>query len=844
MRASFGLCMAAGLMVGAAAAPGADEPIDANVVMVLKGAVDLGEAGKRDLDLEFQVRKGGWLKWCRGRTPRMGQGRHAGTIRDASIRNLTGRFTVEVQVKRDFWVDRGGLGTYTIELKASPDGKDVFGTYSGTFALMSQPKPAAPPRHRAPAIVEPANQPKGPLPPWLKGKKRAPAPAPAAPADQAPGKTGPAGKKPSGTKVSGEAVGTVIPAWPEAVAGHVPPQPGEHPRLIFRKADVAKLRKQAATPVGEAIMARFMKVIDYTAHNGSHKFDSWPGIGYGFAYQMTGDKKYAEKARQLMEAKFFVRQVLRGQDIHEAPQLQGLALTFDLCYDAWDEAFRTKCIDEIWQRSLECIYGTADGRTMGGLNLAYWSNHNGIRVAGAGLGALAVWQEKTSAGVVLGEQALAVADEAAYDAVGWLRDGCGGGAWFMEGLFYKGMTLVRGLAHFLHAYPVAMGQRIAAGMHSDSLIAGHFLEAAPGQVAVGTGRGGGLQGGSGIDSDSWAELIWTVGLGFVPADMLPGVKYLYTRSVGAKGDGSFGLQRACYAPYLLTCYPFDVAEKPPGESLRWISPDPVNGHWVFRPTWKDGQDIVMSWNMLTGVRGSCHYERVGPALHWELAGFGQKWFGGQFQPVVKGKEGVLAKDPVGAGLLGWRMEGRTAVIAFDLTPAYMPLLEVKRGDQTPRDVLARKAGGFRAVSVPAAPGLRVDMGISGVRHVAVDCSGASGAPLLVAVVDVIEVRDSADAKPRPAEIVWRLPLTGGGLSGEDNPFTVSKGGATLSGVVLGGSAAGRGGERECKDGKVLAVWTLQKGSAPAVAVEGQGPGAKVRIGKRTVRFDGKTIVLE
>ena len=30
--------------------------------------------------------------------------------------------------------------------------------------------------------------------------------------------------------------------WPSEIKGFVPPQPGEHPRLLFRKTDLAKLR--------------------------------------------------------------------------------------------------------------------------------------------------------------------------------------------------------------------------------------------------------------------------------------------------------------------------------------------------------------------------------------------------------------------------------------------------------------------------------------------------------------------------------------------------------------------------------------------------------------------------
>ena len=42
-------------------------------------------------------------------------------------------------------------------------------------------------------------------------------------------------------------------AWHVSVAGHVPVAAGEHPRLLFRRADLPALRAKADTPEGRAI---------------------------------------------------------------------------------------------------------------------------------------------------------------------------------------------------------------------------------------------------------------------------------------------------------------------------------------------------------------------------------------------------------------------------------------------------------------------------------------------------------------------------------------------------------------------------------------------------------------
>src|SRR5687767_3459428 len=44
--------------------------------------------------------------------------------------------------------------------------------------------------------------------------------------------------------------------WLAPVPGFVAPQPGEHPRLSFRKADLPPLKQRTGTPEGRAIVKR------------------------------------------------------------------------------------------------------------------------------------------------------------------------------------------------------------------------------------------------------------------------------------------------------------------------------------------------------------------------------------------------------------------------------------------------------------------------------------------------------------------------------------------------------------------------------------------------------------
>lgn len=825
MKRMVCMVLMACIAAGAAGAAGLD---NCNVELELKHAASHDGEARNRLTLELAIRDGKFLPdfvWGRGQ----GQGRHVGVITSSQITGDKAALELDLTVKRDLWM-RGGKGHYKIEFALDPDAGRLSGKHEGKFTVMQRPAPNIRRKRRErPKAVRPD------VPPELQKIL--------AVARSKPKETG----TKSGVMrdvfelakldVNGTVSGRVIDPWPENVEGHAPVQPGEHPRLIFRKADLPELKRRAATPEGKAIMKRLLEVLDYKAHDTSFKFDSWPGIGLGFAYQMTGERKYADRARDLIKAKFFDRGAYGGQDIHHGPQAQGLALTFDLCYDGWDEEFRTRCVDELWTRARECATGTFHGRGMGGMNLAYWSNHNGIRQAGAGLAALAVLYEKTSDGTILGDEALAIADEAAWDQRGWVRDGCGGGSWCMEGMFYKWMTMVRGLAHYFRAYRLVRGWEINAGSLGDSLVVGHFLEAAPGSL---------LDSRMGIDSDSLVEMIWTMGFAMVPEDVKPGVKYLMDRSVGLQGNGTFGLERAPYAAYLMSLYPFETEAKHPSECFPWVSPDPVNGHWVFRPTWKDKNDILMTWNMLSHPRGSCHYERVGPVLHWRLRGFGQTWMSGRYQPTVKGKESALVEATVGTRFVDWEPGDRTAIITFDVDPGYMPLIPRARGDTRSMAEKARSVGGFRAVRQTYG-GYHADHGVRARRHVAVDCSGVSGAPLLLALVDDIGVAASPEAEPEPAEFTWRLPLDGGGgeLAAEELTFKLTKGEATLSGVLLGGEPLDpKTASARVTGGRSLAVLTLQPGPAPAVKIQGEGISATVTVGKRNVRFDGKRLRLE
>ena len=96
--------------------------------------------------------------------------------------------------------------------------------------------------------------------------------------------------------------------WPADVKGFVPPAPGEHPRLLFRKSDLPELRKRAATP---EVRAKFMKVFQayqdvIEAHKVDDLMDSQPTKGNKFGGLSTIEEKAFGNIEKIGKACRFV----------------------------------------------------------------------------------------------------------------------------------------------------------------------------------------------------------------------------------------------------------------------------------------------------------------------------------------------------------------------------------------------------------------------------------------------------------------------------------------------------------------------------------------------------------
>ena len=805
-----------------------------------------------ELELEFPVENGNWPETGWGYAMHLGRGQHQARILKNETEENTRRLTIEMDVCPDNW-RVGGWAAYEIEI--TRNGNEFSGTFKGRCWRG------------------------GPL---LGGAHRQmPACLKAGGARLRDGTAARRALKESGKcmEIQGAVRGYAGPAWPGSTPGHKRPAPGEHPRLAFRKHDIPRLRKLARdTPEGKAILARALAVLG-RGGGGTDKFTTWPAVGYGFAYVMTGKPEYAREARRIVHETILANPAGRQgrgsvQDIHHGPRLQGLALAFDLCYDGWDEDFRLRCIDEIQRRTWELRLGEFEGKRMSGYNPNPWSNHNAIRVSCAGLGALAVLDEMNSLGKVM-EDAEAIADLMAWEAREHFRTAMGGGAYCMEGSYYKVMTLQRGFAHFPPAYENVLGRKVDAGPYGDFDMTGYFIEGKPGSLVPG------------LD-----PVLWSVGLHTVPDDMLPGVKWAFDRAVGLKGDKSFGIAKGIHAPFIMANYPYDVEEKHPGDCFRWMSPDPRKGHWVFRPTLRDKNDIMLVLNMKSeNLRASWAAARSGTHCMFDLWGFGRQWLGGRYLVRLYSTPG--GNKHQGGVITSWQATpDRTCVMNWNMDRAYYE--DVNRKLVEDPVAHARKKNG----KLVTTPGWyeQIDYGTRATRSMAVDCSGASGAPLLVALVERVDVPEAKAAKPAgtgksstktaapagsnedalrdlfmketgiqvrtmnegggkraeappDATTRWSLPMPPGKVPPmvriEGNRFKLGySSGPTIAGVFTGPVKL-RSDVVMCDGkGEYFCVFTLQDKEPPFMLVEGEGIDAVVRVGNRTVRYDGKSLVLE
>ena len=592
--------------------------------------------------------------------------------------------------------------------------------------------------------------------------------------------------------------------WPARVDGWDAVQPGEHPRLLFRREDVALLRQRALSPPARDILARLRTLLNgsngetlplfYNASTNAYAEDRpvlaaedggsagtpaepVPGLGmplgsytighvagYGLLFQLTGERKYADLGRRCFE------QALDGARDRDgryawrhpaAPPYAGAtlgwyALGYDLCYEGWEPAFRTKIAAAI-QNYSGGLFMTLDDLAAGRPHRPD-RYHFPAEVGGAAMALLAV---RGDAGVDARtvDPLLAVAAtntlltlRLGFGRSGLFREGHGAGDLAANTVFVPALQAWRGAGGLDFIAPRPNAPDIALLMAYELLPrngqlhrpyrSGGYGDAFGTEIFDRLSLAGGGQFAQGfglLQPGQASALLWTYREVVEPAEQagipLPDGTIVSRAALRLRPDEK--TFDAVVYPHraVLAFLNWPRLDRPrnPGEILpRYLAGD---GYFVFRNRWRDAGDSVVA------VRAAAH------------------------EPILLCSHGLSA--------ICGRMPGSNA------------------------SLLETRPDGSAVIGSTI-----VD------SHVAIDFSGLSGAEVLVVVV-------GRGIAPGERQAPAQAPAAAG-------DYTVNQ-------TVI-----------DNLHSRQARVCTLQNGSPPAVRREGD----QLHIGGRTVRFNGMRLFLE
>ncbi|MFW5841563.1 MAG: hypothetical protein ACOCZE_13350, partial [Planctomycetota bacterium] len=321
-------------------------------------------------------------------------------------------------------------------------------------------------------------------------------------------------------------------------------------------------------------------------------------------------------------------------------------------------------------------------------------------------------------------------------------------------------------------------------------------------------------------------------------------------------------------------YPLEMTPAPVGKNLPLVWQAPDLGYYAIRSGWdKDAfiAQVFLKSQIISGWNGA-------NAGTFRLRGLEQNWATGtsdrvrnrQNENVVWLPEGDL-NDGGRAFLRHLEMDpkARTMVISADLDELY------SRKER----FWYSKYGHLRFPVVNSDEPLPPPSNITGMRSLAFDFSGASGAPCLFAVVDKIE-----GGKDYTRQWLFQPPAPEGKtkkgenllkqiVSTRDDGFSIApeKSDATLSGTFAYPEKVSVHTDPMIRE--IIKKWGKAQGTKlkfvidairvpgedhfffvgtvvpagtehPKVDVKGSGLEARVTVGRRTVRFDGEKILLD
>lgn len=397
----------------------------------------------------------------------------------------------------------------------------------------------------------------------------------------------------AGAATPAEGAGAVAD-WSVPVPGWTAPLADEHPRLIFRKSEIARLRERAKSAEGAVIMKRLDGLLQ-------GKLTTWHPAGWAFRYVVTGDAADAAKAKECAEQ-------LMGGAANPDPRYHfakpngqlragatnaALAFAYDMAFDGWDPAFRQRVATTIQDYPMlaEIVRSPRHGPGC---------NHFGAHQGGSAVALLGIrgdsgvdsaradqWLEKLVAGV---------RREIAH--------GYGERGYYYEGHQCGRISGNTGVIPFLIAYRNAAGRDLVSPRSNARWIAGRmiweFTRSAKGYQDLERGmyarnfprgtqlseNGDFAQGFAIVAPEHRAELLWT---------------YNHMIQPGTPAERDYDVtQYPLHAAFALAHWPIGEQERDPDEKLAKVFHDPGPNYLIFRNGWTGGEEDVI----VTALLGS------------------------------------------------------------------------------------------------------------------------------------------------------------------------------------------------------------------------------------------------
>jgi hypothetical protein len=612
--------------------------------------------------------------------------------------------------------------------------------------------------------------------------------------------------------LNGKVTGNIAPHYPKKVTNFQPFQPQEHPRLIFRRYQLPELREKAQTEVGKLILNRLQKALKqkiyyndvYVPTGGYH------AAGHCFLYLINDDRTAAETAWKITE--IAMKDPGKKRILERSTTVAGIAMTFDLCYDAWTIERRKQVA--IWL-SNKLSWLIAGDSPKNGWNSYSWSNWNARARGAAGLTALVLLDEPKEffTGKEMGFYgSLKVAER---NIIRYLQLAIGDRGFGTEGDLYSTEPWALTVMPFLLGYRNVIGKDLILNSSAEWFIPHYIMRL--------TGDKSKLKNGSfGRHYLTPNGSLFAVGLPIVKQEFLPAVMWFFDRNFGMNGDRSFGIGNffPYEAIYAFAGYPSNLKIQNPADVFGKVLIDKQKGFYTFRDRFQDSNDFVASiYLKKQPLNGSWSFPDVGS---FRILGLGEQWASFNYDTWNRENENVVV-------LTNARTWNQSEPIGFTSKQDGSGIISLKT------NVIANKKNN-RSIS------------LVNYRSFAVDYGKTSGSPALFVITDNL-VGDNSTTNLRSNKWVMN---THGTVNTNPQGFTIQgHNGSTMKGTFIEPIGV-QISVKKTKTGTAIqatggdfffVVMTVQKNTAPKVTTEGSSINTQVRVGEQTITYRDNKIIL-